>query len=80
MNIACGFDIILQVSDKLWQTPPVVLTGPRAIGICEPCQVRKEAAISGNSYVPQVNLAGTTDGVCFICIVFISKECRKHGK
>lgn len=27
--------------------------GSCAIGVCEPCQVRKEAALSGSSYVPQ---------------------------
>lgn len=30
--------------------------GSCAIGHREPCQVRKEAAISGSSYVPQISL------------------------
>ena len=35
----------------------VVLTvGPFAIGTCEPCQVRKEAAVRKTSYVPEDSL------------------------
>ena len=35
---------------------PLAWFGSCAIGRREPCQVRKEAAISGSSYVPQISL------------------------
>ena len=35
---------------------PYAWFGSCAIGCREPCQVRKEAAISGSSYVPQISL------------------------
>lgn len=35
---------------------PLAWFGSCAIGHREPCQVRKEAAISGSSYVPQISL------------------------
>jgi len=44
---------------------PSAPAGSCAMGICEPCQVRKEAALSGITHVPQISLTGA-DGTAFL--------------
>ena len=36
------------------------MAGSRAVGDCEPGQIRKEAALSGPAHAPRTNLAGAT--------------------
>ena len=37
------------------------MAGSRAVGDCEPGQVRKEAALSGSAHAPRTNLAGADE-------------------
>lgn len=43
----------------------MTISGSRAMGICEPCQVREEAAVSGPSHVTRSIPGVVMDKCCF---------------